>query len=565
MNILLSLLTSIILSRLTNNNILVFICVFIFSSYLFKLKYDKRSIKVSAIFAFFISLIVNSYINLNAVGSTKLFNVTTILSIIGFIPLITYILLFVNKSIKNIGEKHYKLDKKIFKNSKYSILRYFILIMIAWLPVMIAFYPGIFSYDAAGQLNQMFMGKYTTHHPMIHTLFLDFPIKMADLICGSGSVGLFIHLFIQAIIFALSLAYFIDFLSKEKASFMLKLVSLLSFMFIPLFPVMAVTATKDVLFSSFYLLLAINIIKFIKYQGLFIKKPINIISLIAFASLSLLFRNNTLYAFCLFLPFIIFYLRKYISQIVVILASTFLIVFGVNKCIDIVYEPEPGSVREALSLPTQFMGRLYNTQDNLTDKEKERIQSFYWNKRLRDYEEHISDPIKNTMYKGYVTSHAPKYIKLFFTLGFKYPTTLIDSFLLTNETYFNPFDKLPDEDVYRVLWEIRDKDDFFNYDIEFRFKESKLAGFYYALLETGEYNKFPLLKVIFNISLYIYTLALALYIFIIRKEYNKVLCILPFITLFITVLLGPVAILRYVLPIVLAFPLLIHMIIKKED
>ncbi len=565
MNILLSLLTSIILSRLTNNNILVFICVFIFSSYLFRFKYDKRNIKISAIFAFFLSLIVNSYININVIGSSKLFNITTLLSIIGFTPLITYILLFINKFIQNISERHYKLDKKLFKNSKYSILRYFILIMIAWLPVMIVFYPGIFSYDAAGQLNQMFMGKYTTHHPMIHTLFLDFPIKMTDLICGSGSVGLFIHLLIQATVFALSLAYLVDYLSKEKASFILKLGSLLAFMFVPLFPVMAITATKDVLFSAFYLLLAINIIEFIKYQDKFIKRPINIISLIAFATLSLLFRNNTLYAFCLFLPFIIFYLKKYISQIIIVFASIFLIVTGVNRYIDVIYEPEPGSVREALSLPTQFMGRLYNTEENLTDKEKEKIQSFYWNKRLKDYEEHISDPIKNTMYKGYVTSHAPKYVKLFFTLGFKYPVTLIDSFLLTNETYFNPFDKLPDDDVYRVLWEIRDKDDFFNYDIEFKFKENKLAGFYYALLETGEYNKFPLLKVLFNISLYIYILGLALYIFIIRKEYNKVLCILPFITLFITVLLGPVAILRYVLPIALAFPLLIHMILKNEN
>ncbi len=565
MNILLSLLTSIILSRLTNNNILVFICTFILSSYLFKFIYDKRSIKISAVFAFFLSLIVNSYINLNVIGSSKIFNVTTLLSIIGFTPLITYILLFINKFIQNISERHYKLDKKIFKNTKYSILRYFILILITWIPVIISFYPGIFSYDAAGQLNQMFMGKYTTHHPMIHTLFLDFPIKMTDLICGSGSVGLFIHLLIQATVFALSLAYLVDYLSKEKASFILKLGSLLAFMFVPLFPVMAITATKDVLFSAFYLLLAINIIEFIKYQDKFIKRPINIISLIAFATLSLLFRNNTLYAFCLFLPFIIFYLKKYISQIIIVFASIFLIVTGVNRYIDVIYEPEPGSVREALSLPTQFMGRLYNTEENLTDKEKEKIQSFYWNKRLKDYEEHISDPIKNTMYKGYVTSHAPKYVKLFFTLGFKYPVTLIDSFLLTNETYFNPFDKLPDDDVYRVLWEIRDKDDFFNYDIEFKFKENKLAGFYYALLETGEYNKFPLLKVIFNISLYIYILGLALYIFIIRKEYNKVLCILPFITLFITVLLGPVAILRYVLPVALAAPLLIHMILKKDN
>ena len=69
---------------------------------------------------------------------------------------------------------------------------------------------------------------------------------------------------------------------------------------------------------------------------------------------------------------------------------------------------------------------------------------------------------------------------------------------------------------------------------------------------------------IFNISLYIYILLFALYVFILKKDYKSILGILPFITLFITVLLGPVAILRYILPIVLSAPLLIHLIVKKK-
>lgn len=563
MEILLSILSSIVLSRLINNNILVLILTFLLSNYLFKFKYDKRSVRVSAIFALVISIIINSYINLNTLDSTRLFHITTILSIIGLTPIITYILLFISKYIDNIKNKKYKLDKRLFKNSKYSIIRYFILIVLAWLPVVISFYPGIFSYDAAGQLNQIATGKYSSHHPMVHSLFLGFTIKVADKYIGSGSIGLFIHVIIQTIIFAFSLAYLIDYLSKEKAGFILKFATLIIFMFLPIFPVMAVTATKDVLFAAFYLILSLNIIDLLKYQDKYIRSPLNIIVLIVFASLSILFRNNALYAFCLFLPFIIFYLRKYIFHGIVIMGTAALIVFGVNKFIDYRYEPESPAAREALSLPIQFMGRVYNTED-LSEKDKNDIQKFYWNKRLFDYKEHISDPIKNTMYKNYLVNHIGKYVGLFFRLGVKYPVTLIDSFLLTNETYFNPFDKIPDEDIYRVLWEIRDVDDFNNYDIEFRFKENKLAGSYYSLLETGEYNRFPVLKVLFNISLYIYILIFALYTFIRRREYTRILCILPFITLFITVLLGPVAILRYVLPIVIACPLLINMILKEE-
>lgn len=564
MNVLLSILTSIILSRLSNNNILVLVLTFLLSTYLFRFKYDKRSLQVSSIFAFCISLIINSYVNLNILESTKLFNVTTILSIIGLTPIITYLLLFIANKVNNIKKKDYKLDKKLFKNSKYSIIRYFILILLAWLPVIVSFYPGIFSYDAAGQLNQTAMGKYSSHHPMVHSLFLGFLVKVADEYLGSGSIGLFIHIIIQTIIFALSLAYLVDYLSKDKTNFIIKFLTLLAFMFLPIFPIMAATVTKDVLFAAFYLVLSINIIELIKKQDKYLNKTSNIIILIIFSVLTILFRNNALYAFCLFLPFILFYLRKYIFHGIIIIGVSALIIFGVNKYIDYNYEPDLPAAREALSLPIQFMGRLYNTEE-LSEKDAEDIQKFFKNKRLHSYKEHISDPIKNTMYKGYIAKHVGKFATLFLRLSIKYPVTLIDSFLLTNETYFNPFDEIPDDDVYRVLWEIRDNDDFSNYDIEFRFKENKIAGSYYALLEMGRYNEFPIFKLIFNISIYIYVLVFALFMFVLRKEYKRVLGILPFITLFITVLLGPVAILRYVLPIVLACPLFMHMIIKKED
>ena len=53
-------------------------------------------------------------------------------------------------------------------------------------------------------------------------------------------------------------------------------------------------------------------------------------------------------------------------------------------------------------------------------------------------------------------------------------------------------------------------------------------------------------------------------IFIIRKDYKKVIGVLPLLALFITALLGPVAILRYILPIVLATPITINMMIQKK-
>ena len=46
------------------------------------------------------------------------------------------------------------------------------LVLLCWLPVLIAFFPGIAAYDMDFQMYQVASGDYSTHHPLLHTLFL---------------------------------------------------------------------------------------------------------------------------------------------------------------------------------------------------------------------------------------------------------------------------------------------------------------------------------------------------------------------------------------------------------
>ncbi len=562
MSALFSILSALACAKLFAANIIVFFVVLLADIYLKRFVYSKREYKVCSIFATILAIIISSYANIHFYQSSYLFNMSNFIIIVGIIPFITHILLFLESKFNAIKTKEYALETKVFKDSKHSLLRYFLLILIAWLPVILSFLPGIFSYDAAGQLNQMVRANFSTHHPMVHTLFLGYSVGFGKIFFNSGRVGLSIHVLIQVIIFALSLAYIIDFLNKEKAPFMLKFISLLAFMFLPIMPIMAVTITKDILFASFYIISFIIIWLFIKSPKSFMKRKINTLTLVAFLSLSLLFRNNSLYAFMLFLPIVLIYLHKYWKYILKTVFYVSLVITSVNVLFMFRFDPESGSIREALSLPIQFFGRA--TYHNvLTEKEKNETQYFFWGD-LDNYKEHISDPIKNTAYSKRLSRRKIGFLKLFLRLSFKYPNTLVDSFLLTNETYFNPFDKIPDDDIYRVLWEIRAVDDFNNFDFSFKNIDNPIGDLYYMLLETGEYNRFPVLKILFNISLYVYILLFSIMIFIIRKDYKKVIGVLPLLALFITALLGPVAILRYILPIVLATPITINMMIQKK-
>ena len=140
----------------------------------------------------------------------------------------------------------------------------------------------------------------------------------------------------------------------------------------------------------------------------------------------------------------------------------------------------------------------------------------------------------------------------------------MDAFLENNTGYLNLFDELPDKSTYRVFIEISDNDFFDNYDIHFSYSLPGLLGYYYTLLEGGNYNLFPVTKILYNISLHIYIFLLVIFNLIRKKQYSLLGPYSILFGLFITTLLGPVSILRYVLPIVLLTPINIMLLFDKK-
>lgn len=68
-----------------------------------------------------------------------------------------------------------KIDfKKIKKEGQYKnkFLLYFFVILVGWLPVFLAFFPGIFSYDGPSQVYDNI--KNIMKHPILHTMMIRF-------------------------------------------------------------------------------------------------------------------------------------------------------------------------------------------------------------------------------------------------------------------------------------------------------------------------------------------------------------------------------------------------------
>ena len=78
-------------------------------------------------------------------------------------------------------------------------LKWMFLSWCVYLPVFLAVYPGIYSYDASAQLLQ-FYGKLplTTHHPLIHTLYLGLCMKIAGRLFHTYQAGMALYALSQS-------------------------------------------------------------------------------------------------------------------------------------------------------------------------------------------------------------------------------------------------------------------------------------------------------------------------------------------------------------------------------
>ncbi len=73
---------------------------------------------------------------------------------------------------KNRLAEHIRLPATPIKAVKYADLLIFLFLLLSWLPVLLAVYPGFFVYDAQEEWLQVASRNFTTHHPLVHVLLL---------------------------------------------------------------------------------------------------------------------------------------------------------------------------------------------------------------------------------------------------------------------------------------------------------------------------------------------------------------------------------------------------------
>lgn len=527
---------------------------------------SKREWVFSTVFGVLFTLSVVWGKNLVEYGVTQVFYARTILLSVCLVPFFVNVMKLFFTFRFHLPEKEHKTV-----NHKAAFFLCWISLFLSYIPILLAFYPGNASYDIHGQMKQVFNNEYTLKHPLIHTEFMSIMIRMGHHLTGSWNLGVFAHSLVQTAIMTGVFSYLCTWIYKFSKSRILFTASGLFYMLLPIHPMLAITTTKDTIFSAVVSLVVAKLLEFVQdgFCSVFKrKKQIIVLALLFF--LMLIFRNNAIYAILLWLPvLVLFSVRRWKegngAGILISLIIAILLMVPYQYMLQNCVHAQEGPEKEKYSVPIQQMARVYNEYfDELPGQEKETLEALFHSgaKNLLKYEARKADVVKERLEQEVLEDHWKDYCDLLIRWGMRYPATYFEAWMNLINGYFCFDDEIPDQQTYRTYIEIRcEAGDLM--DIHFESKIPRLFELYYALFESGACQEIPFLSVLCQLAFYDWMLIFTAARLWQGKQYRFLLPLALLLTLLATNLLGPVALLRYIYPILVCFPLIIFVFVKS--
>lgn len=476
---------------------------------------------------------------------------------------------------------HTSKDKKTIGKPWNRIIVFFvswISILLCWIPILLAYWPGIMSYDSHRQFNEAYNNIYWELQPIAHTFLIRLAITFGQKM-GCLESGVVIYSLFQMIVLSGSLAYITSLIykiSKRKLSILL---TLIFYSFLPINSVLSISITKDILFSAFFLLLSSAIIERFLTK---VKYPIALDILIVLSgSLMFLFRKNGIYGFALYsiiisITLLIVLLKnvnknntskfKLLLPVIVCIITLILGVAFMN-IVKFSLNAGNGPISEKYSVMIQQFARIaYYHKDEMNDEDKIIIERYLpgYTSNPEYYFSLADAPKYNSKSSSF--NNTSLLIKDWTHMLVSYPEDCINAYLGLIAGYFFTDDLAISRYLGYGRENMRGLLETFNAlnpeaegDIHIE-SVSIIPWLQYAvegIVSNEEYLNYPIIPILFRPAFYIWIAITCYAILLYKKRYRELLVSSLQISYFITVLLGPVANIRYVFQVILAVPLLI--------
>lgn len=533
-----------------------------------------------------------------AVGDIKLWIQILILSVFFFGPVL-YVFQWITEKAdegnwfyvkkKSIVEGNEQTEKAKSKQNLKSFLLTWLIIFVCWLPVFLAFYPGAFVYDAQDEYIQVATREFSTHHPLTHVLLLGGCVCFGNKFLGSYNIGIALYTLFQMLAVSGVLAYTVAWLRKFFSRGMCIGIILFYSLF-PVIPMYAVCSAKDTLFNAAFLLMLVQMVKILE-KSFLIKnvkmddvqtqrqKKISLIDALIFVLASvamMLLRNNGMMAYAVLLAGMVVWALiqwkkdRFWLRFAVMMLLSLVLYCGADKTLTCVLNADDSGKQEMLTVPIQQLARTYKySPEAFSQEEKELLFCYIPEDILAIYDADLSDLVKVHFNNEQFTEKPSEFLGLWLQKFIKKPITYLNAWFMTSYGYWYPDTII---NVYggqgRFTFQYEDSS-YFGFETEqpgerdskFPWLEEQYRK---MSLELYQQNV-PGISMLFSPGFLLWVFLGCVLISIYRKWYMWLLPMASILLLWGTVILGPTFLVRYVLILWFALPLILVPVLTRKE
>lgn len=464
--------------------------------------------------------------------------------------------------------RHIKMPETSEKAAKYRNVLPFVFLLLCWVPVLLAVYPGFFVYDAQDEWVQVASRVFSTHHPLVHVLLLGGIICAVHKVTGSYNLGIACYMIVQMVIVSGGFTYLLSYMRRRGVSRTVRVISLLYFAFFPVVVMFTLCSAKDALFTVALLMLLLALLDMGSDAAIFFTSATKMIFFILSAAAMMLFRKNGVYAFAVMIPILLIYHKKYLKKMALLLAAAFLSYFLVNGVLTAALHAGHGENQEILTVPIQQLARTYKFNKEAFEPEDiEALHEVLPEEALVLYNPKLSDPVKVRFQNEVFAADKSKYAGLWVRIGLKKPLSYINAWLMNSYGFWYPdtvIDVYSGNTVFTFTYE---DSSYFGYEVEEPgYRDSKIPWLdeaYRKLALEISQEKIPIYSMLYSPGGIFWCIAFVFAYVLYRRKYHIVIPYLMVLLVWLTVILGPTYLPRYVLIFWYGLPLFVAMLLEE--
>ncbi len=459
------------------------------------------------------------------------------------------------QSMQTRGVRQGKLtEKSVFWLS-------FAIIFACWIPALLAYWPGVFSYDVYMQIRQNAVQNYSKHLPLAHTLLIG-GFHALGVWLGSANTGVTLYCVFQMAATAFAMAFMLRYLWRAGCPKWFVWMGVAIFALAPFHQILAISTTKDILFADAVAVWAVLMVMGVREPEVTRrwKWKIGCVSSGVFA---ILMRTNALAALAaaIIAGWVLLRPNKELRRRILCLNLCVLVGYtGVHEGLSAALNAHDGPVYEYLSVPVQQLSRVHclSPKESRQGMNRHLVFAAY-------YDPAISDPVKNHMLID--ETDIPDFLNLWITVGLKYPVVYMDAFGYLTKGYWY----LDDTSHATLKGDTLEAHEGYvgtiftpGYGVEMDGQWPALYDWYERMYSANEYLQIPLLPFLTSPALWCWLILIALLAAMYLRKRGVLIAMWMNFAMYVLLFMGPCCIVRYAYPFMLIAPFAVGMLATSE-